>query len=50
MTFGVAVYSGSASVEAAVRRADEALYGGKHRGKNQVVLENVDSQALTRSA
>jgi diguanylate cyclase len=39
MTFGVAVYDGKTSLEACVRRADEALYAGKHRGKNQVVVE-----------
>jgi diguanylate cyclase len=39
MTFGVAVYDGKTSLEACVRRADEALYAGKHRGKNQVVVD-----------
>ena len=38
MTFGVAQFSGG-SVEECVRRADEALYSGKSRGKNQVVLD-----------
>ena len=38
--FGVAIYVGSGSVEDCVRRADEALYAGKSRGKNQVVLED----------
>jgi diguanylate cyclase (GGDEF)-like protein len=43
MTFGVAVFSGGASVEDCVRRADEALYAGKSRGKNQVVVDEEES-------
>ena len=38
MTLGVAVYSGG-SIDDCMRRADEALYAGKSRGKNRVVLD-----------
>ncbi len=50
MTFGVAAYFGGSSIDECVRRADEALYGGKHRGKNQVALEESDSTARAESA
>jgi len=37
-TLGACVYDGSRDMEACIRRADEALYQGKSRGRNQVVL------------
>lgn len=37
-TFGLTeVYTGDSEIEAAVKRADKALYDGKQRGRNQVV-------------
>ena len=38
MTFGVAAFEASATVEECIRRADQAMYSGKERGKNRVVL------------
>lgn len=38
VTLGVCVYDGSCTLEACIRRADEALYRGKNQGRNQVVL------------
>lgn len=38
VTLGVCVYDGSCAIEACIRRADDALYMGKNRGRNQVVL------------
>jgi diguanylate cyclase (GGDEF)-like protein len=40
MTFGVATFGGG-SIDDCLRRADEALYEGKSRGKNQVVAYGV---------
>jgi GGDEF domain-containing protein len=48
MTFGVAAFSSAASVDDCLRHADEALYGGKEHGKNQVVVLPV--AAAQRSA
>jgi diguanylate cyclase (GGDEF)-like protein len=46
-TLGIAVFDGSGSIEDCIKRADNALYLGKERGRNQVVLslDNVCSQA-----
>ncbi|MCP4579122.1 MAG: GGDEF domain-containing protein, partial [Deltaproteobacteria bacterium] len=38
VTMGVCVYDGSCSIEACMRRADDALYKGKKQGRNQVVV------------
>lgn len=38
VTLGVCVYDGSCTIEACIRRADDALYKGKNQGRNQVVL------------
>ncbi len=38
VTLGVCVYDGSCTITESIRRADDALYKGKHRGRNQVVL------------
>lgn len=38
VTLGVCVYDGSCAIEACIRCADDALYMGKNRGRNQVVL------------
>ncbi len=37
-TLGACIYDGSLTIEECIRRADEALYSGKNRGRNQVVL------------
>jgi PleD family two-component response regulator len=34
------VYDGSCSMEECIRRTDDALYSGKKRGRNQVVLSD----------
>jgi diguanylate cyclase (GGDEF)-like protein len=41
ITFGVCEYNGVMDIDACVKRADEALYSGKHKGKNCVVLADV---------
>ncbi len=38
VTLGACVYDGSISVEECIRRADAALYKGKHQGRNQIVI------------
>jgi len=38
ITFGVCEYNGVMDIDACVKRADEALYSGKHKGKNCVFL------------
>jgi diguanylate cyclase (GGDEF)-like protein len=47
MTFGVSTCSRDTTIEDSVQRADRALYGGKHAGKNQVVLESSDEIQVT---
>jgi PleD family two-component response regulator len=38
MTFGLSVYKeASDNIEACIKRADQALYKGKHQGKNRVI-------------
>jgi diguanylate cyclase (GGDEF)-like protein len=41
ITFGVCEYNSVMDVDTCVKRADEALYAGKHKGKNCVVLAKV---------
>ena len=41
ITFGVCEYNGVMDIDTCVKRADEALYSGKHKGKNCVVPANV---------
>ena len=38
VTLGVCVFDGAGSIEACINRADSALYKGKERGRNQVVM------------
>lgn len=38
VTLGASVYDGSCDIEACIRSADNALYKGKNKGRNQVVL------------
>ena len=38
ITFGISEYNGVMDIDACVKRADEALYSGKHKGKNCVIL------------
>jgi diguanylate cyclase (GGDEF)-like protein len=40
VTFGVAMYSSTGSLEACLKAADEALYRGKAEGRNRVVTAN----------
>ena len=40
ITLGVCLYNGVMDIDACIKRADEALYSGKHQGKNRVVLAN----------
>jgi diguanylate cyclase (GGDEF)-like protein len=40
VTLGICVYDGSYSIEECIRRADDALYEGKKRGRNQVVVSD----------
>lgn len=40
VTLGVCVYDGSCTIAECIRRADDALYKGKNRGRNQVVFAN----------
>lgn len=40
MTFGVAEYECQGSVDACLKRADQALYRGKEKGRNQVCLDS----------
>jgi len=42
LTFGVAGWDPSLSVDACTKLADEALYAGKHAGRNRVVLAGSD--------
>lgn len=42
ITFGVCVYNGVMDIDTCIKRADEALYSGKHQGKNCVVLANME--------
>jgi diguanylate cyclase (GGDEF)-like protein len=41
ITFGVCEYNGVIDIDTCIKRADEALYSGKHQGKNCVVLANM---------
>lgn len=41
ITFGVCEYNSAMDIDTCVKRADEALYAGKHKGKNCVALANV---------
>jgi len=38
MTLGVCEFNGTRDIDACIKKADEALYRGKERGKNCVVL------------
>jgi len=40
ITFGVCIYNGVMDIDTCIKRADEALYNGKHQGKNCVFLAN----------
>jgi diguanylate cyclase (GGDEF)-like protein len=37
VTLGIAIFDGSGSIEACIKRADDALYAGKKDGRNRVV-------------
>lgn len=41
ITFGVCEYDGVMDIDTCVKRADKALYSGKHKGKNCVALANM---------
>ncbi len=40
MTFGVSIYDNVMNIDNCINQADEALYEGKKRGKNCVVIYN----------
>jgi PleD family two-component response regulator len=40
MTFGISTYSGLSEAAECIRRADQAMYQGKHQGRNCVVIHN----------
>ncbi|MGD2088588.1 MAG: GGDEF domain-containing protein [Candidatus Aminicenantes bacterium] len=42
ITFGVCEYNGVMDIDTCVKRADEALFAGKDKGKNCVVLANME--------
>lgn len=46
MTFGIAVHRKGESLDACISRADAALYEGKERGRNRVMIGNYKGLAL----
>jgi len=38
MTFGISEFNGTSDIDTCIKKADEALYSGKQKGKNCVVL------------
>jgi hypothetical protein len=44
MTFGVRVYNKAMDIDLCIKKADEALYKGKKRGKNCVVTSKPDEK------
>ncbi len=44
MTFGVSVYNKAMDIDLCIKKADEALYKGKRRGKNCVVTSKPDEK------
>ncbi|HVS32298.1 MAG TPA: GGDEF domain-containing protein [Thermoanaerobaculia bacterium] len=50
MTFGVAVYALGEDIAETMKRADRALYEGKHSGRNRVVAHLVDVDGRQTSA
>jgi diguanylate cyclase (GGDEF)-like protein len=37
ITFGVSEFNGTTDIDGCIKKADEALYSGKRKGKNRVV-------------
>ena len=51
VSVGVATASASSSgIEAIIRDADQALYGAKHNGRNQVAVARPRNEVLARAA
>jgi len=44
MTFGISEFNATSDIDTCIKKADEALYSGKQKGKNCVVLSLPNSE------